>query len=161
MKKMIKMRVVGVTLDPVTNVPIIILKDSKDEKTLPIWIGIFEASAIALKLEGIHTPRPLTHDLLRSVIENLNAKVTRIVINDLKDNIFYAKIFIRVGRKTIQVDSRPSDAIALALRTEAPIYVEEKVIEKLQKEEVQPASSEDIKSLLEGIDSEDLGKYKM
>ncbi|HEX68313.1 MAG TPA: bifunctional nuclease family protein [bacterium] len=158
---MIKMRVVGVTLDPVTNVPIIILKDSKDEKTLPIWIGIFEASAIALKLEGIHTPRPLTHDLLRSVIENLNAKVTRIVINDLKDNIFYAKIFIRVGRKTIQVDSRPSDAIALALRTEAPIYVEEKVIEKLQKEEVQPASSEDIKSLLEGIDSEDLGKYKM
>jgi len=158
---MIKMRVVGVTLDPVTNVPIIILKDSKDEKTLPIWIGIFEASAIALKLEGIHTPRPLTHDLLRSVIENLNAKVTRIVINDLKDNIFYAKIFIRLGRKTIQVDSRPSDAIALALRTEAPIYVEEKVIEKLQKEEIQPASSEDIKSLLEGIDSEDLGKYKM
>lgn len=159
--KMIKMKVVEVTLDPVSNAPIIILKDSKDEKTLPIWIGIFEASAIAIKLEGIHTPRPLTHDLLRSVIESLNAEVVRVVINDLKDNIFYAKIHIRIGRRVVQVDSRPSDAIALALRTDSPIYVEEKVMDKFQKEELQPASSEDVKSLLESLDSEDLGKYKM
>lgn len=158
---MIKMKVAGVTLDPVSNAPIIILKDSKDEKTLPIWIGIFEASSIAIKLEGIHTPRPLTHDLLRSVIESLNAKVVRIVINDLKDNVFYAKIHIRMGRRVVQVDSRPSDAIALALRTDSPIYVEEKVIDKLQKEELQPNNSEDIKSLLESMDTEELGKYKM
>jgi len=158
---MIKMKVAGVTLDPVSNAPIIILKDSKDEKTLPIWIGIFEASSIAIKLEGIHTPRPLTHDLLRSVIESLNAKVVRIVINDLKDNVFYAKIHIRIGRRVVQVDSRPSDAIALALRTDSPIYVEEKVIDKLQKEELQPNNSEDIKSLLESMDTEELGKYKM
>ena len=118
---MIKMKVVGVTLDPVTNVPIIILKDQKNERTLPIWIGIFEASAIAIKLEGIQTPRPLTHDLLRTVIEILNGKVSRVVIDDLKDNVFYAKIFIKLGRKTVEIDSRPSDAIALALRTQSPI----------------------------------------
>ncbi len=158
---MIKMRVVGVTLDPVTNVPIIILKDQKNEKTLPIWIGIFEASAIAVKLEGIQTPRPLTHDLLRTIIESFNGKVSRIVINDLKDNVFYAKILIRLGRKTIEIDSRPSDAIALALRTQSPIYINEEVITKLQKEEVEPSRSEDIKTLLESLDLEELGKYKM
>ncbi|NOZ63380.1 MAG: bifunctional nuclease family protein [Caldiserica bacterium] len=158
---MIKMRVVGVTLDPVTNVPIIILKDQKNEKTLPIWIGIFEASAIAIKLEGVQTPRPLTHDLLRTIIESFNGKVSRIVINDLKDNVFYAKILIKLGRKTMEIDSRPSDAIALALRTQSPIYINEEVITKLQKEEVEPSRSEDIKTLLESLDLEELGKYKM
>ena len=158
---MIKMRVVGVTLDPVTNVPIIILKDQKNERTLPIWIGIFEASAIAIKLEGIQTPRPLTHDLLRTVIEILNGKVSRVVIDDLKDNVFYAKIFIKLGRKTVKIDSRPSDAIALALRTQSPIYINEEVIVKMQKEEVKPSRSEDVKTLLESIDLEEFGKYKM
>ncbi|MCD6220282.1 bifunctional nuclease family protein [Candidatus Calescamantes bacterium] len=158
---MIKMRVVGVTLDPVTNVPIIILKDQKNERTLPIWIGIFEASAIAIKLEGIQTPRPLTHDLLKTVIEILNGKVSRVVIDNLKDNVFYAKIFIKLGRKTVEIDSRPSDAIALALRTQSPIYINEEVIAKLQKEEVKPSRSEDVKTLLESIDLEELGKYKM
>jgi len=158
---MIKMKVVGVTLDPVTNVPIIILKDQKNERTLPIWIGIFEASAIAIKLEGIQTPRPLTHDLLRTVIEILNGKVSRVVIDDLKDNVFYAKIFIKLGRKTVEIDSRPSDAIALALRTQSPIYINEEVIVKMQKEEVKPSRSEDVKTLLESIDLEEFGKYKM
>ncbi len=158
---MIKMKVVGVTLDPVTKVPIIVLKDQKDERTLPIWIGIFEASAIAIKLEGIHTPRPLTHDLLSSIIENLNGKVSKVIINDLKDDVFYAKIIVKVGRKIIEVDSRPSDAIALALRSQSPIYVEENVIDKLQKEEVKPSGSEDIKKLLESVNLEELNKYKM
>ncbi|MCD6219391.1 bifunctional nuclease family protein [Candidatus Calescamantes bacterium] len=158
---MIEMKVVGVTLDPVTNVPIIILKDQKNERTLPIWIGIFEASAIAIKLEGIQTPRPLTHDLLRTVIEILNGKVSRVVIDDLKDNVFYAKIFIKLGRKTVEIDSRPSDAIALALRTQSPIYINEEVIVKMQKEEVKPSRSEDVKTLLESIDLEEFSKYKM
>ncbi len=158
---MIRMKVAGVTLDPMTNVPIIILKDQEDQRTLPIWIGIFEASAIALKLEGIKSARPLTHDLLKSVIEHLNAKVVKIIIDDLRENVFYAKIALKIGRKVIYVDSRPSDAIALALRADAPIYVEEKVIQKFGSKEVLPSQSEDLKSLLESFNLEEFGKYKM
>ena len=126
---MVEMKVEGLTLDPLTNMPIIILKDSTGSKALPIWVGYFEANAIALEIEKITTPRPMTHDLLRNLINTMQAKIEHILVSDLKDNTFYAVISLVYGGNTVSIDSRPSDAIALALRTKSPIYVEEKVIE--------------------------------
>jgi hypothetical protein len=126
--EMTEMKVAGVALDSKTNMPIVILKDKKGEKILPIWVGLFEAQAILFGLEGIRFPRPFTHDLLKNVIENLGAKVNRIVINALRDNTYFAQISLTVDSSCILVDSRPSDAIALALRTSSPIYVSEPVL---------------------------------
>ena len=126
---MIEMKIRGLTLDPLTNMPIIILKDSEGKHALPIWVGIFEANAIALEMESISTPRPMTHDLIKNILAEVKATVSHIVIDELKDNTFYAIISLVCGDLTLSIDSRPSDAIALALRTKAPIYVEEKVIE--------------------------------
>jgi len=130
---MVEMKVEGLTLDPLTNMPIIILKDLLSDKALPIWVGYFEANAIALEIEKINTPRPMTHDLLRSMISSLHAKVKHVLINDLKDNTFFAAISIIQNGSDMTIDSRPSDAIALALRTKSPIFVEEKVIEAAKK----------------------------
>ena len=126
---MIEMKVEGLTLDPLTNMPIIILKDLSRDKALPIWVGYFEANAIALEIEKINTPRPMTHDLLSSMISSLQAKVKHVLVNDLIDNTFFAVISIVQNGSDMTIDSRPSDAIALALRTNSPIFVEEKVIE--------------------------------
>ena len=126
---MVEMKVEGLTLDPLTNMPIIILKDSTGQKALPIWVGIFEANAIALEIENISTPRPMTHDLLRNLVQGMHAEIQHILVNELKDNTFYAVIAVNYNGNTLNIDSRPSDAIALALRVKAPIYVEEKVIE--------------------------------
>lgn len=153
-KTMIEMRVEGITMDPKSNMPVVILKSRKHSKSLPIWIGIFEASAIALKLDGVDSPRPLTHDLLKSIIEKLNAKVSRIYINELKDNTFYAKISIIAAKKKLNIDCRPSDAIALAVRTNSPIFVNEEIIGNT-------TNKEDLKFLLESLKREDFGKYKM
>jgi bifunctional DNase/RNase len=125
---MVEMKVEGLTLDPLTNMPIIILKDSTGAKALPIWVGYFEANAIALEIENISTPRPMTHDLLKNLIQNMKATVNHILVNELKDNTFYAVISVVCGDTTLSIDSRPSDAIALALRTKSPIFVEEQVI---------------------------------
>ena len=130
---MVEMKVEGLTLDPLTNMPIIILKDLLSDKALPIWVGYFEANAIALEIEKINTPRPMTHDLLRSMISSLHAKVKHVLINDLKDNTFFAVISVIQNGDDMTIDSRPSDAIALALRTKSPIFVEEKVIEAAKK----------------------------
>ena len=151
---MIEMKVEGITLDPKSNMPVVILKNRTNSKSLPIWIGIFEASAIALKLEGIASPRPLTHDLLKSIIEKLNAKVSKIYITELKDNTFYAKILIIAAQRKMNIDCRPSDAIALALRTNSPIFVKEEIISSA-------TNREDLKFLLESLKREDFGKYKM
>ena len=151
---MIEMKVEGITLDPKSNMPVVILKNRTNSKSLPIWIGIFEASAIALKLEGIASPRPLTHDLLKSIIEKLNAKVSKIYITELKDNTFYAKILIIAAQRKMNIDCRPSDAIALALRTNSPIFVKEEIISSA-------TNREDFKFLLESLKREDFGKYKM
>jgi len=124
---MIEMKVEGLTLDPLTNMPIIILKDLSRDKALPIWVGYFEANAIALEIEKINTPRPMTHDLLSSMISSLQAKVKHVLVNDLKDNTFFAVISVVQNGSDMTIDSRPSDAIALALRTNSPIFVEEKV----------------------------------
>ena len=130
---MVEMKVEGLTLDPLTNMPIIILKDLLSDKALPIWVGYFEANAIALEIEKINTPRPMTHDLLRSMITSLHAKVKHVLINDLKENTFFAVISVIQNGSDMTIDSRPSDAIALALRTKSPILVEDKVIEAAKK----------------------------
>lgn len=163
MNELIAMSIKGLMLDPVSNSPIVVLKDDDEKFFLPIWVGIFEANAIALQLENITTPRPMTHDLLRNMISELNARVLRIVINDLRDSTFFAQIRLAIGGdRTLEVDARPSDAIALALRTEAPIFVAQSVLEQAQTITPDEGGSEEkTKKWFEELSPEDLGKYKM
>lgn len=159
----VEMTIKGLMVDPVTNMPIIILRDQEGQRVLPIWVGVFEANAIALQIENIATPRPMTHDLLRNVIADLKAQVRKIVVSDLKENTFYALIYMTVNGDTVAVDARPSDAIALALRVRAPIFVEDAVIDSAKRLDFTPdkADSERLQKWLESLDPEDLGKYKM
>jgi uncharacterized protein len=160
----VEMKVRGLALDPVSNMPIIILRDEEEKRSLPIWVGIYEANAIALELEKISTPRPMTHDLIKNILESVDAKVEKIVVNDLRDNTFFALIHLRLGEEEITVDSRPSDAIAVALRVGAPIFVEEDVVRRAKSVEVAPKESDDQEKLKEWLDNlkpEDFGKYKM
>jgi bifunctional DNase/RNase len=160
----VEMKVRGLALDPVSNMPIIILRDEDEKRSLPIWVGIFEANAIALELEKIATPRPMTHDLIKNILESVEAKVEKIVVNDLRDNTFFAMIHLRLGEEEITVDSRPSDAIALALRVGASIFVDEDVVRRAKTVEVAPKESDDqekLKEWLEHLKPEDFGKYKM
>jgi bifunctional DNase/RNase len=133
---LLEMKVKGLALDPLSNMPMIILRDEEEKRSLPIWVGLFEANAIALELEKISTPRPMTHDLIKNILESLDARVLKIVVNDLRDNTFYALIYLELGGAEITVDSRPSDAIALALRVGAPIFVDEEVVQKAKSVEV-------------------------
>lgn len=160
---LIEMTIKGLMVDPITNMPIVILRDSEGQKLLPIWVGVFEANAIALQIENVQPPRPMTHDLLRNVIEDLQATVERIVVCDLKDNTFYALIHLRTAGGPVAIDARPSDAIALALRTRAPILVEERVIEHAKSIDFAPdkQDTERLQQWLESLDPDDLGKYKM
>jgi bifunctional DNase/RNase len=159
----IEMTIKGLMVDPITNMPIIILRDEEGQRVLPIWVGIFEANAIALQIENIATPRPMTHDLLRNVIHDLKADVQKVVVCDLKENTFYALIYVTVGGESVAIDARPSDAIALALRTRAPIFVEESVIDNARSIDfgAEKADSERLQKWLESLDPEELGKYKM
>ncbi|HSL21550.1 MAG TPA: bifunctional nuclease family protein [Vicinamibacterales bacterium] len=159
----IEMSIKGLMVDPITNMPIIILRDKDGQRVLPIWVGVFEANAIALQIENVTTPRPMTHDLLKNVIEDLKATVRKIVVSDLKENTFYALIYLDAGEGTVAVDARPSDAIALALRTKAPIFVEEEVIDNAKTLDVSPdkGDAERLQRWLESLDPDDLGKYKM
>jgi bifunctional DNase/RNase len=161
--ELVAMSIKGLMLDPVSNSPIVVLKDDEEKFFLPIWVGIFEANAIALQLENITTPRPMTHDLLRNMIEELNARVLRVVINDLRESTFFAQIRLAIGTdRTLEVDARPSDAIALALRTEAPIFVAQSVLEQAQTITPDDTDSEETtKKWFENLSPEDLGKYKM
>jgi len=163
MNELVAMSIKGLMLDPVSNSPIVVLKDDDEKFFLPIWVGIFEANAIALQLENITTPRPMTHDLLRNMISELNARVLRIVINDLRDSTFFAQIRLAIGTdRTLEVDARPSDAIALALRTEAPIYVAQSVLDQAQTISPEDGDAEErAKKWFESLSPEDLGKYKM
>jgi len=156
------MTIKGLMVDPVTNVPIVILRDKEGQKVLPIWVGIFEANAIALQIENISTPRPMTHDLLRNVIQDLKATVEKVVVCDLQDGTFYALIYLRVHGELVAIDSRPSDAIALALRTRAPIFVEEAVIDSAKTVDVasDKSDADRLQKYLESLDPDDLG-YKM
>ena len=161
-----QMKVTGLVMDPHSNTPILVLKDVQDDTTLPIWIGLLEATAIATELENIQFPRPMTHDLIRAFFDHLNVKVERIEVCDLKDNTYYALIYIRSGERLSTVDSRPSDAIAIALRTNAPIFVSDEVITKYQKsDEGKPAfdhaNKERWAEMLDKLDPSDFSKYKM
>jgi uncharacterized protein len=159
----VEMRIKGLMLDPVTNMPIIILSDMEGQRILPIWVGFFEANAIALQMENVATPRPMTHDLLKNVISGLNATVKKILVNNLSDNTFYALIYIEMNGETLAIDSRPSDAIALALRMKSPIFVEEEVIQKAKSIEGTRdlSDNESLQKWLENLRPEELGKYKM
>lgn len=156
-------KIKGLMMDPITNSPIVILQDAHKNTLLPIWVGIFEANAIALQIERVDTPRPMTHDLLKNVLLQFDAEVEKVVVTELKDNTFYALIHLRMDGDRVAIDSRSSDAIALALRTDSPIFVTEEVINNsrnltLEKENLDP---EDVKKWLENLNPEDMGKYKM
>jgi uncharacterized protein len=159
----IEMTIKGLMIDPITNLPIVILRDREGQRVLPIWVGVAEANAIALQIENITTPRPMTHDLLRNVIEDLHGQIRKIVVSDLKENTFYALIYLEVAGEPVAIDARPSDAIALALRAKAPIYVEERVVDTARTTDFAPdtENAERLQKWLESLDPDDLGKYKM
>ena len=159
----IEMTIKGLMVDPITNMPIVILRDKDGQRVLPIWVGVFEANAIALQIENITTPRPMTHDLLRNVISDLKADVQKIVVSDLKENTFYALIYLMINGEAMAIDARPSDAIALALRARAPIFVEDTVIDNAKPFDAatDKPDADRLHKWLESLDPDDLGKYKM
>lgn len=160
---LIEMKVSGLGLDKNSDSPVVLLKEADGERVLPIWIGHAEASAIAIALEGIKVERPLTHDLIRAVIEGLKAKVSRILINELKNNTFYAKIYLERGKSIINVDARPSDSIALALRVQVPIFVSQNVLSSsgTSMEIDDETRAKALKKFLANLNPEDFGKYKI
>ncbi len=159
----VEMKIRGLMMDPVTNMPIVVLKDVNGTAILPIWVGIYEANAIALEIEKVATPRPMTHDLIRNILFGLEAGVKKVVVSDLKEDTFYAVIWVERDGEMISVDSRPSDALAIALRLDCPIYVEETVLKssKSVSTVVEATHSEEIRKWLENLNDEDLGRYKM
>lgn len=165
-KTYIEMKVTGLTIDPFTSMPIIILKDAKDQAVLPIWIGLIEASAIATELEKIQLSRPMTHDLIKNMLGELNVRVIKVMVTDLADNTFFASVVMDHNGKEIVMDARPSDAVAIALRTKAPIFVARQVIEKSRKIDLKAAEGaadpqQKWTEILERLSPEDFGKYKM
>jgi bifunctional DNase/RNase len=162
----IEFRIKGLMMDPLTNAPIVVLQEVAGEAILPIWVGIFEANAIALQIEKVDMPRPMTHDLLKSVLDHLGIEITRVVVSELCENTFYALIFLSSGDRTITIDSRPSDAIAIAMRMDAPIFITDEVVSKSRQTDAAEHTSErrvaeDIKKWLENLNPDNLGKYKM
>ncbi len=159
----VEMKIRGLMMDPVTNMPIVVLKDAQGTAVLPIWVGIYEANAIALEIEKVQTPRPMTHDLLRNVFLGLDVRVQKVVVNDLKDDTFYALIWVERNGEIMSIDSRPSDALALALRVDCPIFVEDEVLKssKISSAISEKSTSEELRKWLEGLSDEDLGRYKM
>ncbi|MBM3758051.1 MAG: bifunctional nuclease family protein [Acidobacteria bacterium] len=159
----VEMKIRGLMMDPVTQSPIVILKDVNGGTILPIWVGMHEANAIALEIEKVSTPRPMTHDLIRTLLMGLQADVKKVVVSELKDETFYALIWLEKNGELISVDSRPSDALALALRADCPIYVEEQVIRtsKATSSVSDKVTNDELKRWLESLGDEDLGRYKM
>ncbi len=162
-KAEVEMQIRGLMIDPLTNMPIVVLKDVASDTVLPIWVGIFEANAIALELEKTATPRPMTHDLLRNVTRGLNAAVRKIVVSELRDDTFYAVIWMEHDGETVAIDSRPSDAIALALRWDCPIYASRAVLDNAKQvaEGPQNVDGEEARRWLENLGDDDMGRYKM
>jgi bifunctional DNase/RNase len=159
----VEMKIRGLMMDPVTNMPIFILRDVSGNSVLPIWVGVYEANAIALEIEKVSTPRPMTHDLIKSLLLGLNTAMRKVVVSELKDDTFYAVIWLDRDGEIISVDSRPSDALALALRLDCPIYVEETVLKSSSKaaNTSDKDNKEELKRWLDGLNDEDLGRYKM
>ncbi|QOY89145.1 bifunctional nuclease family protein [Paludibaculum fermentans] len=159
----VEMKIRGLMMDPVTNMPIVILKDANGGQILPIWVGIYEANAIALEIEKVSTPRPMTHDLIKNVLLGLETGVRKVVVSELRDDTFYAVIWLERDGEIISIDSRPSDALALALRLDCPIYVEEQVLKtsKSTANVSDKVTNEELRRWLEGLNDEDFGRYKM
>lgn len=159
----VEMKIRGLMMDPVTNMPIVILKDVAGDSVLPIWVGIYEANAIALEIEKVSTPRPMTHDLLKNVLTGLDTAVHKVVVTELREDTFFAVIWLERDGRVISIDSRPSDALALALRVDCPIFVEDDVLKssKLASSVSDRVSSEELRKWLENLNDEDLGRYKM
>ena len=159
----IEMKIRGLMVDPVTNTPIIILRDASGNSILPIWVGVYEANAIALEIEKVTTPRPMTHDLIKNLLTGVEATVHKVVVSELKDETFYAVIWLEQNGELISVDSRPSDALALALRLDCPIYVEEQVLQSSRSAAniSDKVTNEELRRWLESLNDEDLGRYKM
>ena len=159
----VEMKIRGLMMDPVTNMPIVILKDVSGDAVLPIWVGIYEANAIALEIEKVTTPRPMTHDLLKNVLTGLDTQVHKVVVTELREDTFFAVIWLEREGHVISIDSRPSDALALALRVDCPIFVEDDVLKssKLASSVSDRVSSEELRKWLENLNDEDLGRYKM
>ena len=159
----VEMKIRGLMMDPVTNMPIVVLKDVHGNSVLPIWVGVYEANAIALEIEKVQTPRPMTHDLLRNVFLGLEVRVDKIVVSDLKDDTFYAVIWVERDGQLMTIDSRPSDALALALRMDCPIFVDEQVLKnsKVTSALAERTTTDQLRNYLEGLSDEDLGRYKM
>ena len=159
----VEMKIRGLMMDPVTNMPIVILKDVEGNSVLPIWVGIYEANAIALEIEKVSTPRPMTHDLIKSLLLGLDTSVRKVVVSELRDDTFYALIWLEKEGQLISVDSRPSDALAIALRLDCPIYVEEAVLKssKAAAASSDKVQSEELRRWLENLNDDDLGRYKM
>ena len=158
-----EMKIRGLMMDPVTNMPIVILKDSGGDAVLPIWVGIYEANAIALEIEKVTTPRPMTHDLIKNVLTGLGTQVHKIVVSELREDTFFAVIWLERDGRIISIDSRPSDALALALRMDCPIFVADEVLKssKLASAASDRVSAEELRKWLENLNDEDLGHYKM
>jgi bifunctional DNase/RNase len=160
----IEVRIRGLMMDPATSMPIIVLKDIASDTVMPIWVGIFEANAIALEIEKVAPPRPMTHDLTENLIHNLNARLERVVISELRDDTFFAVLWLRQGNEPLTMDARPSDALALALRADCPIYVTEEVMQAAKLNTTGPPegpTAEQLRGWLEGLNDDDLGHYKM
>lgn len=159
----VEMKIRGLMLDPVTNLPIVILRNLDGNSVLPIWVGAYEANAIALEIEKVAAPRPMTHDLIRNVLLGTETMLRKVVVSELKDDTFYAVIWMEKNGELISVDSRPSDALALALRMDCPIFVDEEVLRtsKVGQAVSDKASSDELRRWLENLNDEDLGQYKM
>jgi len=159
----VEMRIQGLMLDPITQGPLIVLRDPRTDAKLPIWVGAFEANAIATEMERIRMPRPSTHDLLRDVIQELGARLTKVIVTDLQDNVFFATLFLETASGPKQIDARPSDAIALALRWDAPIFATPEVIQAAQNIDLTQGykDTERFRQWLESLDESDLGKYEI
>ena len=160
----IEVRIRGLMMDPSTNMPIVVLKDVGSDTVMPIWVGIFEANAIAIEIKKVSAPRPMTHDLARNLLRNMNAQLEKIVITELRDDTFFAVLWIRQDGELMTMDARPSDAIALALRADCPIFVSEQVMQSAKLNMAGPPegpTAEELRGWLEGLNDEDLGRYKM
>jgi uncharacterized protein len=159
----VEMKIRGLMMDPVTNMPIVLLKESESETVLPIWVGIYEANAIALEIEKVTTPRPMTHDLLKNLLIGLETTVAKVVVTELREDTFFAVIWLEREGQMISIDSRPSDALALALRMDCPIYVEEDVLRSSKQTggATERVSSDELRKWLENLGEDDLGRYKM
>ena len=159
----VEMKIRGLVMDPVTNMPIVILKDVGGQSVLPIWVGIYEANAIALEIEKVTTPRPMTHDLLKNLLLGLETHVQKVVVSELRDDTFYALIWLERNGEMMSIDSRPSDALALALRVDCPIFVEDEVLKSSKNSgtSTDKVSNEEMRKWLENLNDEDMGRYKM